>query len=172
MQAMPRFTLLFLALFTVLVGGFEALRGTGAERFLVETVILQPTRALIGVLTPAEHVVLFDRSLISPVGPTLRVTRGCEGVELLLLLLAAILAFPASMRHRLQGLLWGSLLAYALSITRLVLLHYTLTYYPGLWQALHGLVLPLAPIVLLALYFLHWSGAASSTTCAAPDHAT
>ncbi len=169
MQSTPlRFALAFAALAALLIGGFEALRGTALERFLVETLILKPTAALIGVLTPAEHVQLLGRRLISLQGPALNVTRGCEGIEMFLLLLAAVLAFPASGRRRLQGLLWGSLLAYALSLTRLLLLHYTLTYQPSLWQALHGLILPLGPIVLLALYFACWSAAAST---AAPRHA-
>ena len=165
MQVTPlRFALAFLALFAVLLGGFEALRGTGVERFLIESLILEPTAWLIRLLTPAEHVQLLGRRLISMVGPSLNVTRGCEGIEMFLLLLAAILAFPASARRRLEGLLRGALLAYVLSITRLVLLHYTLTYYPTLWEALHGLILPLGPILLLALYFLHWSAMTSAAS--------
>jgi exosortase family protein XrtM len=170
MQATPlRFAIAFLALSLLLIGGFEALRGSAVERFLVETLILKPTTALIDLLTPAEHVQLIGRKLVCAHGPTLNVTRGCEGIEMFLLLFAAVLAFPASGRLRLQGLLWGSLLAYALSIIRLMLLHYVLVQSPALWQALHGLVLPLGPIVLLGLYFLHWTAGASQAT---PRHAT
>jgi exosortase/archaeosortase family protein len=74
-----------------------------------------------------------------------------------LLLIAAIVAFPAKLPRRLWGLLVGSLLAYVLTIARLLTLHYVLRYAPQAWEALHGLVLPLAPIVLLSLYFLHWT---------------
>jgi exosortase family protein XrtM len=170
MQATPlRFAVTFLVLSALLIGGFEALRGSAIERFLVETLTLEPTTVLIDRLTPAEHVQLIGRRLVAANGPTLNVTRGCEGIEMLLLLIAAVLAFPASGRQRLQGLLWGSLLAYGLSVTRLLLLHYTLVYRPALWEALHGLVLPLGPIVLLALYFLHWSAARPAV---AQGHAT
>jgi exosortase family protein XrtM len=154
-----RFAIAFVVIFSLLLGGFEALRGTAVERFLVETVILAPTAWLINTVTPAEQVQLIGRTLVSPDGANLHVTRGCEGVEMLLLLIAAILAFPSTLRQRLQGLLWGALLAYVLSITRLVLLHYILRYSPTLWQALHGLVLPLGPVLIMALYFLHWSRA-------------
>jgi hypothetical protein len=78
-----------------------------------------------------------------------------------LLLTAAIAAFPAALRERIRGLLVGGALAYALSVARLLALHYTLERSPAAWEALHGLVLPLFPIVLMALYFLHWSGAAA-----------
>jgi len=163
-----RFGLIFLTLFALLIGGFEALRGTAFERFLVETLILEPTTALINTVTPNEHVVLVGRTLTSPQGASLRVTRGCEGVEMFLLLIAAILAFPASLKRRLQGLLWGSLLAYVLSITRLMLLHYILRYSPTLWEALHGLILPLGPVVLMALFFLRWSASTAGGTVS--DH--
>jgi exosortase family protein XrtM len=168
-----RFALIFLLGFAVLMGGFEAVRGTAFERFVVETVILEPTTTLINTITPHEHVQLAGRVLMSPDGSNLRVTRGCEGIEIFLMLIAAIVAFPASLKRRAQGLLWGSLLAYGLSITRLMLLHYILRYSPALWEALHGFVLPLGPVVLMALFFLRWS---SSTGSAAPSqpaaHAT
>jgi exosortase/archaeosortase family protein len=76
-----------------------------------------------------------------------------------LLLIAAILAFPAGLKQRLRGLLVGSMLAYVLSVARLMLLHYILRYNPKMWETLHGLVLPLGPVVLMALYFLRWSAA-------------
>ena len=74
-----------------------------------------------------------------------------------LLLAAGIGAFPASWKRRAQGLLFGSIVAYALSVARLMTLHYILRYSPDSWEALHGLVLPLGPIVLISLYFLFWS---------------
>ena len=79
-----------------------------------------------------------------------------------LMLIAGIIAFPASWKRRAQGLLFGSLLAYGLSIARLTALHYVLRYSPSGWEALHGLVLPLGPIILMALYFLRWSGGGGS----------
>lgn len=152
-----RFGLTFVIGFALLMGGFEAVRGTAFERFVVETLILQPTTALINTITPHEHVALIGRTLTSSNGASLRVTRGCEGIEMFLLLIAAILAFPASFQRRMQGLLWGSLLAYVLSVTRLMLLHYILRYSPTLWETLHGLILPIGPVVLMALFFLRWS---------------
>ena len=158
MAATPlRFGMAFVIGFALLTGGFEAARGTLFERFVTETLILKPTTFLINAVTPSEHVELVGRTLASPDGSNLRVTRGCEGIEMFLLLTAAILAYPASLKYRLRGLLWGSILAYVLSVSRLMLLHYVLRYSPTAWDALHGLVLPLGPIVLMALYFLHWS---------------
>jgi exosortase family protein XrtM len=152
-----RFGILFVIGFALLMGGFEAVRGTAFERFVVETLILKPTTGLINFVTPQEHVELIGRTLASPGGSQLRVTRGCEGIEMFFLLIAAVLAFPTTLKRRIQGLLWGSLLAYILSVTRLMVLHYVLRYSPGLWEALHGLILPLGPVVLMSLFFLRWS---------------
>jgi hypothetical protein len=77
-------------------------RGTAFERFVVETAILKPTTTLINTITLHEHVQLAGRVLVSP---SLRVTRGCEGIEIFLMLVAAIGAFPAGLKRRAQGLL-------------------------------------------------------------------
>ena len=160
-----RFGIKFVIGFAVLMGAFEASRGTLFEKFLVEDLILMPTTHLINAVTPSEHVQLIGRTLSSPAS-NLRITRGCEGVEMLLLLIAAILAFPASPRHRALGLFFGAILAYALSVTRLMALHYILRHSPRAWEALHGLILPLGPIILMALYFMRWSDGTSGTAAA------
>ena len=167
-----RFGIVFILSFSILMGAFEAARGSSFERFIIEGLVLTPTTAIINTVTPAEHVTLAGRTLMAPDGANLRVTRGCEGVEMLLLLIAAIVAFPASARRRLRGLLEGSLLAYALTIARLMTLHYVLRYAPQAWEALHGLILPLAPIALLSLYFLHWTATPTPTSGEPAAHAT
>ena len=162
-----RFGVTFVIGFALLTGGFEAIRGTSFERFVIETLILEPTTFLIDTLSPGEHVELIGRTLVSPGGSNLRVTRGCEGIEMFLLLVAAILAFPARLEYRVRGFLWGALLAYVLSVGRLMSLHYILRYSSASWEALHGLVLPLGPIVLMSLYFLHWSSSVQTPARAA-----
>ena len=167
-----RFALKFVIAFALLTGTFEASRGTAFERFVVEQGILVPTVDSINSLTPQERVKLIGRTIASPDGSSLRVTRGCEGIEMFLLLIAAILAFPASFQRRVQGLLMGAALAYILSLIRLMLLHYILRYSPSAWEALHGLVLPLAPVVLMVLYFLHWSALPAARDAPRETHAT
>jgi exosortase family protein XrtM len=151
-----RFALSFAVVFAVMTGAFEATRGTAFERVLVEQLLLAPTAHLVNLVTPGEQLQLVGRTLQSPASH-LHVTRGCEGIELFLLLWAAILAFPADLKRRMQGLAVGGLLAYLLAVARLMVLHYTLRYRPDLWEALHGLVLSLAPVIVLAAYFLRWT---------------
>jgi len=162
------FALKFIVGFALLMGVFEASRGTAFERFLVEDLILVPTTSLINVISPDEHVELIGRTISSP-HSSLRITRGCEGVEMFLMLVAGILAFPASLKRRVHGLWIGSILAYVLSVGRIIALHFILRYSPTAWEALHGLVLPLAPIIVMALYFMRWSAGGTKTTPAAPE---
>jgi exosortase family protein XrtM len=166
-----RFAVRFLLGCGVLLAAFEASRGTAFERFVIEGLILRPAAFLINLLSPADHVQLIGRTLALSGGAALRVTRGCEGIEMFLLLIAALLAFPALWRQRAQGLLVGSVLAYLLSLIRLILLCLTLRYSPTLWEALHGLVLPLGPIVFLAIYFARWSASASADGAKPAPHA-
>jgi exosortase family protein XrtM len=150
------FALRFLVCFALLIGAFEASRGTAFERFVVENLILVPSVHVINLMAPQDHAELVGRVITSP-RSRLNVTRGCEGIEMFLLLVAAIAAFPASPSYRIFGLMAGSALAYVLSITRLVALHFVLSYSPRAWEALHGLVLPLLPILLVSLFFMHWA---------------
>lgn len=151
------FALKFGVLFAVLMGAFEASRGTAVERFLVVDCILRPATALIRVVDYNDQVQLIGRT-ISSARSRLNVTRGCEGIEIFLLLAAAILSFPARWSSRAWGLAAGLLLAYVLSLSRLLALHFTLRYLPGGWESLHGFVLPLAPILLTMMYFMSWTG--------------
>jgi exosortase family protein XrtM len=150
------FTIRFVLLFLVLTGGFEAARGTDAEAFLVEGLFLVPCAHLINAVTPGERVDVVGRSLVSAKS-SLHVTRGCEGIETILLLVAAVLAFPASWARRGTALLLGGALAYVLCIARLAAMHYTLRYSPSTWQTIHGFIAPLMPIIGIGYYFLRWT---------------
>jgi exosortase family protein XrtM len=161
-----RFGLTFIVAFAILTGAFEASRGSAFERFVVEDMLLMPTNRVINFLSPQDHVELKGRSFVSG-AYKMRVIRGCEGVEMFLLLSAAIIAFPATMARRLRGLAIGFVLAYALSVARLTALVYTLRHAPDAWESLHGLILPLAPVIAIACYFLLWSASSGGQNRAA-----
>ena len=155
MKTPAAFGLRFLVLFTLLVAAFEATRGTWVERLAVDDLVLKPTTALINLVIGGDPTELQGRTLVS--GATrLHIVRGCEGIEMFLLLAAGILAYPASLVRRAQGLVLGFALAFGLSVLRLTALDWTLRYAPSAWESLHGLVMPLAPVVLIVLYFSWW----------------
>ena len=57
------------------------------------------------------------------------IERGCNGIEAVIILIAAIVAFPAPWRHRLAGLLAGFLAIQLLNVVRIVSL-----FWLGLWN--------------------------------------
>jgi exosortase family protein XrtM len=150
------FGLRFALGFLILTAAFEASRGTSFERFVIEESVLLPTAKVVNTISPGVTLERARRTIISGTA-RLHVTRGCEGIEMLFLLAAAILAYPASLRRRTQGLLIGSVLAFTLSVGRLTALIFTLRYWPDGWEAMHGLLMPLVPIIVIAAYFLYWS---------------
>ena len=93
------FAIRFALGFVILMAGFEASRGTAFERFVVEEGVLQPTASVVNALSPGVALNRARRTIASGTA-RLHVTRGCEGIEMLLLLAAAIIAYPASLRSQ------------------------------------------------------------------------
>jgi len=120
---MARFFLLFVALLALLFG----LELTPwAQAWFVEPW----THALAGISSAL--VTLFDSHVVT-VGKVIRSTSnnfavsieaGCNGVEATLVLIAAMLAFPAPWKHRLLGLVAGVLAVQFLNVLRVISLFY------------------------------------------------
>jgi exosortase H (IPTLxxWG-CTERM-specific) len=120
---MGRFAILFFVIVTAL---FAAELTPPAQRFLV----IPWTEGLARISAGA--VALFDPHVVS-YGKVLQSTRngfgvsieaGCNGIEAALILIAAMLAFPASWRHRLVGVAAGLVAVQALNVVRVVSLFY------------------------------------------------
>ena len=84
------------------------------------------------------------------------IERGCNGIEAVIILVAAIIAFPAPWRHKVAGLAAGFLAIQILNVVRIVSL-----FYLGLWNRVwfewFHLYLWQALIILDALVvFLFW----------------
>jgi exosortase H (IPTLxxWG-CTERM-specific) len=63
---------------------------------------------------------------------------GCNAVSVMLLLWSAILAFPAAWRHKVKGLLAGTLLIQAINLVRFISLYYLGQYSMTWFQFAHG----------------------------------
>ncbi len=89
-------------------------------------------------------------------GGGLVVLAGCEGVDVLLLLTAAMAVAPIPWRARLAGLAAGALLTFVLNQVRVVGLFYAFRMDRELFSMLHGVVAPLAMAVLAGAFFVLW----------------
>jgi len=140
---MVRFTILFIVivitLFTLEL--YEPVR---------QAVILPFTGYLATISASIMHI--FDADVISnadvirskSTGQAVRIAAGCNGVEAVIVLFAAIFAFPSSFKHKLYGFLLGFIAIQALNLVRIISLFYLLQwdkvwfdwFHLYLWQAL------------------------------------
>jgi len=85
------------------------------------------------------------------------INNGCNGVEAMLILLACIIAFPASWRARGVGLILGAIAVQLLNAIRIVTLYLLGTYQPRLFDIFHTAVWQIVIILAAIGFFLAWS---------------
>jgi exosortase H (IPTLxxWG-CTERM-specific) len=85
------------------------------------------------------------------------INNGCNGVEAMLILLACIVAFPASARARATGLFLGALAVQLLNAVRIVTLYLLGAYQPRLFEIFHTAVWQIVIILAAIAFFLVWS---------------
>jgi exosortase H (IPTLxxWG-CTERM-specific) len=85
------------------------------------------------------------------------INNGCNGVEAMLILLASIVAFPASLKARAIGLLLGAIVVQVLNAVRIVTLYLLGAYQPRLFDMFHTAVWQILVILAAIAFFLAWS---------------
>ena len=109
-------------------------------------------------------ITLFDADVLSygkiiqstKNGFAVSIERGCNGLEAVIILIAAVLAFPARFLHKLVGLAAGFIAIQALNLVRIISLFY-LGQYSMLWFEWFHLYLWQALIILDAVFvWLIW----------------
>jgi exosortase H (IPTLxxWG-CTERM-specific) len=126
-----------------------------------DSVIVPFTEAIArgsGVLLNAmgEHVAVHGTA-VSSARFGVNINNGCNGVEAMLILLASIVAFPASMKARAVGLLLGALAVQLLNFIRIISLYLLGAYHPKLFDLFHTAVWQVVIILAAIGFFLVWS---------------
>ncbi len=116
---------------------------TGLSRLLIEATGL-------GVLHSHTVLASADGSF------AMRVDNDCNGSWAHLILLASILAYPASWRERLVGIVVGQPVLFALNILRVVSLFFIGVFVPSLFRATHVFVWQFLIIGLALLILFIW----------------
>lgn len=149
-----RVGLVFLLALLALQSGWSALRGSAAERAVIDQATVGTAVALVRQLTPEVDAQARGARIQAP-GGGINVLNGCEGTEVLFLLWAALLAAPLSWRWRLQGALLGVVWVFTLNQMRLLALFYSYRGDREVFNLLHGLVAP-GVLVAATLLFVAW----------------
>lgn len=148
-----RILCVFLGVFFTLQYAWERSRDTPIERLIIDRATVAPAAWWIARLWPDQTVSAQGHSLIAA-HYRLNILNGCEGLETLLLLIAAFFAYPFSWRQRALGSGLGALLIYVLNQGRIVLLWYANQHSPQLFGLLHGTILPLVMVAISLIFFV------------------
>jgi exosortase H (IPTLxxWG-CTERM-specific) len=152
----------------VLAGTFALLAWKPVNDGLVEPftgVVAQASGAVLRML--GQDISRNGTVLHSPrFGVNIR--NGCNGVEAMVILLAAIIAFPASWRARLAGLAVGGVAIQAVNLLRVVALFLTGAYLPRFFDAAHTVVWQSLVILSAVLIWILWARRVAPRPALAP----
>jgi exosortase/archaeosortase family protein len=146
---------LFAAVFAILQLSWQGARGTRLEQIVVHDLTVLPAVAIANWLTPAVGARAVGFSLRAP-GGGLNVLNGCEGLEALFLLVAALCVAPLPWRARMLGLALGTPFVFVVNQVRIVTLFYAARSSHALFDSLHSIVTPIAVILCVSVYFYAW----------------
>ncbi len=134
----------------------------------VQQAVIQPFTVLLANVSTAV-IVPFDNTVIAQgrilrdatTGFAVSIEAGCNGVEATIVLVAGIVAFPASLRHKMISILVGFLFVQALNIVRIISLFYLGQWNYTVFEWFHLYLWPvlimLDVLVVFAIY-LQWLG--------------
>ena len=143
---------IFLGVFGMLQWAWGEARDTWVERLVIHQATVRPAAALVQFITPEANARPVAASIKAP-GGGLNILNGCEGTEVMFLLVAAFAAVNLGWRHRLIGLALGLVLIFALNQARILALFYAFRNQRSLFDILHTTILPAVLIAAVALYF-------------------
>ena len=150
---------LFLLKFALLIGGLYAII---VIPWVDRHAVAPLTRGIASVtaltLRGIGQPVTTDGTSVVGSTASVNIENGCNGLEAVAILAAAVLAFPASWRQRGLGLLAGITGIQLLNIVRTSSLFLFLKYKPDWFQILHTGVWQTLLVVAALGFFIFWSG--------------
>jgi exosortase H (IPTLxxWG-CTERM-specific) len=148
----------FLVLFLVLLGGSFALISLNwVNDRVIEPFTAGVARASgVGLNLLGQRVTL-QGTIIQSSRFAVNIRNGCNGVEAMLIFLAAVLAFPASWRSRLAGLGIGIVAIQLVNLVRVIVLFLTGVYFPKIFDASHTVIWQSIVILFGVLLWILWA---------------
>ena len=134
----------------------------------VQEAVIQPFTALLATISTAV-ILPFDDTVIAQgrvlrdatTGFAVSIEAGCNGVEAAIVLIAGIVAFPASLTKKVIAILAGFLFVQALNIVRIISLFYLGQWNYTVFEWFHLYLWPvlimLDVLIVFAIY-LQWLG--------------
>ncbi len=148
----------FLILFALLLGGGFTLISLNWVNDHVINPFTGGIARVSGVTLDAmgQNVTMQGTMLRSP-RFAVNIKNGCNGVEAMLIFLAAVLAFPAPWKSRLTGLVLGILAIQVVNLIRVVALFLTGVYFPRIFDTSHTVIWQTIVILFGVLLWIFWA---------------
>lgn len=168
MGKLIRRALVFVLVFMALQSAWEASRGSWIEKLWIHDLTVRSATAVINLVTP-EVQATPQAARIVATGGGLNVLFGCEGIDVVFMLAAALVVFPMPWRMRLAGMALGLLWVFMLNQLRIVALFYAFRADRALFDLMHTTAAPLLMVALTGLYFHVWLQRAAEQADRAPS---
>jgi exosortase H (IPTLxxWG-CTERM-specific) len=150
--------LTFLVLFVVLLGGsFTLISLNWVNDHVVEPFTGMVARVSGATLDLLGQDVRMQGTIIRGSRFAVNIRNGCNGIEAMLIFLAAVLAFPAPWKARLLGLALGAVAIQLVNLVRVVALFLTGAYFPSWFDASHTVIWQTVVILFSVLLWILWA---------------
>jgi exosortase H (IPTLxxWG-CTERM-specific) len=150
--------LTFLLVFVILLGGgFTLISINWVNDHVIEPFTAGIARLSGGVLNVLGQNVSMNGTVIRSPRFSVNIRNGCNGVEAMLIFLAAVLAFPASWPSRLKGLGLGILAIQVINLVRVVALFLTGVYFPKIFDTSHTVIWQTIVILFGVVLWIFWA---------------
>src|SRR6476661_3323718 len=150
--------LTFLILFIVILGGsFTLISVNWVNDHAIEPFTAGIASLSGGVLHLLGQNVTMTGTVIRNPRFAVNIRNGCNGVEAMLIFIAAVLAFPASWKSRLTGLALGILAIQVVNLVRVVALFLTGVYFPKIFDTSHTVIWQTVVILCGVLLWIFWA---------------
>ncbi len=134
--------------------------------FMIPDNILKDKIYYFGIVTICTEVINFiapqeqvfpSSNLIRSAKINLEIVRGCDGAGVMFLMMASILAFSTSIRHKLFGLLAGLILVFIVNQLRVILLYFIAAHKEEWFLMVHTYLAPTFIILVCCIFFAWWT---------------
>ena len=155
---MRRAQVLFLVkFFVILVAAYLVIAWNPVNDRVIVPFTEALARSAGAILNVLGQNVTVRGTVVGSTGFAVNINNGCNGVEAMLILLASIVAFPASLKARAIGLVLGAIAVQFLNEIRIVTLYLLGRYHPRVFDMFHTAVWQIVIIAAAILFFLAWS---------------
>lgn len=165
---MTRFVLVFLVLLVALFA-LELTRPVQQALVIPWTNLIARVSAELMTLADPDVRSIGKVIISESSGFGVSIEAGCNGVEAVIILVSALLAFPAPLALRIKGILFGSAAVLGLNLVRIISLFYLGLWNRQIFEWFHLYVWPILIVLDALVVFLVWTRIASrqSATTAA-----